>query len=261
MVAAGLRETVIGNAEILPPDADSSYDSNIDVRHLTASEELNAAVQHLFDELNRRLFIPHLKNKQGNLLGEVPECILTVQSTGRCKGFMARAQWSNHRGRYLDQITLVFEKHAHGDTRDVGQTMAHEMVHAVQLHKGKPGKGNYHNRQFSDWMKSIGLQTSQTGKPGGAEIGTGMSDYIISGGPFDRVMNDLTAEGFQIPWEAVRALPSFGIEDDPGETKPKDPSKVKFTCSVCRANAWAKQTARLVCGVPACGLPPMTANI
>ena len=42
-------------------------------------------------------------------------------------------------------------------------TLLHELVHAWQEVHGKPGKGNYHNRQFRDKARSLGLIVNQRG--------------------------------------------------------------------------------------------------
>jgi hypothetical protein len=262
MTSTPLTQTK-GRQEIILPSAGGNenftYDENSDVRTLTPSEQLSAAIHYLYEQLDERLFKPYLRDKHGDLLGGAPDVIITVQSTGRVKGFAAKAIWSDHRGSYLDQITLVFKNHGHGDVKDLASTLAHEAMHAKQFHDGKPGGGNYHNRQFSDWMKSIGLQTSQTGKPGGRDIGVGMSDYIIQGGPFDRVMDELIAEGFSIPWETVDAIRVSAGDGDP--PKPRDLSKVKFTCPQCGQNAWAKRSAKLLCGISACAAAPMITQV
>ncbi|GAB5480220.1 MAG: hypothetical protein Marn2KO_36870 [Marinobacter nauticus] len=255
---------IVEHSDVLPTETDSPYEEYADIRPLTPSEQSYAALHYLSEQLDQRLLVPYLRDEQGNSLGAAPECIITIQSSGRCKGFMARAVWSDPHGRFLDQITLVFEQHGQGDLLDLASTLAHEKIHAVQQQKGSPGQGNYHNRQFSNWMKSIGLQTSKTGKPGGAEIGTGMSDYPIPGGPFERVMNEILEQGFRFPFEAARALSdpadpdegADGVADD-ADMGPKDPSKVKFTCPSCGLKARAKHSALLHCGGHACGLARM----
>lgn len=236
---------------------DSPYVENLH-RPLTPTQQINAALHDLFDKLNERLFVPYLIDKDGNRLGPVPPCILTIQSFGRCKGFAAKAVWSDDHNTLLDQITIVFRAHRRGDVKDLAQTTAHEMMHSKQFRDGETGVKNYHNRQFADWMKSIGLQTSKTGEPGGAEIGTGMSDYVIEGGPFDRVMDEIIAEGFGFPWEAVDFQlqvdePDSGdIPGQPEPPKPKDKSKSKFTCPNCQQIARANYTAKLACLQPGC---------
>jgi len=72
--------------------------------------------------------------------------------------------------------------------------MAHEMCHLWQHHLGKPSKRTYHNKEWGNKMKSIGLYPSNTGKEGGKEYGQQMMDYIIDGGIFVECINKLIKE-------------------------------------------------------------------
>lgn len=45
-------------------------------------------------------------------------------------------------------------------------TLLHELLHAWQQAHGKPGKNNYHNRQFRDKAKSLGLLIDKRGVTG-----------------------------------------------------------------------------------------------
>jgi len=105
-------------------------------------------------------------------------------------------------------------------------------------------------------MKAIGLCPSSTGKAGGEETGDCMSHYIVPGGPFEVAAQELLMSGFAITWtekppEATEA-PIEGAEgpEGPGQElkKPKSGKRVKYTCPVCRLNAWARHRIQLVCG-------------
>lgn len=241
-----------------------SYEENLDARPFSPTEALNVSLHRLFDYLNENLFGPHLKNKAGNRIGTVQDCIITVQSKGRAEGFTKRTVWSNHTGRYLDEIGISLNAHSHGDILGIAQTMAHEMCHAVQNERGQSGKYNYHNAQFRDWMRNIGLQTSQTGMPGGKETGVGMSDYPIQDGPFELTVSRLVRSGFSIPLEVVDSIRNPQLADPEGEcgsnSKSKDQSKIKFSCSAFGQNAWTKSTAILACTVSGCASVPMLSS-
>jgi hypothetical protein len=58
------------------------------------------------------------------------------------------------------------------------------MVHLWQYHVGSPSRSGYHNREWADMMKRLGLPPSDTGKPGGRETGQRVTHYIIPDGPF-----------------------------------------------------------------------------
>jgi hypothetical protein len=76
-------------------------------------------------------------------------------------------------------------------------------------------------------MKSIGLQPSSTGMPGGKETGQHMSDYIIAGDAFEQSYDRLAATKWKLNLESAHR---------PGEQKGPS-SKTKFTCSSCGQNA------------------------
>ncbi|MEM8773157.1 MAG: SprT-like domain-containing protein [Pseudomonadota bacterium] len=232
----------------------STYEKTPEFRP-TINIQFHATLEFLFHQINDRLFEPYLADKAGKKLGRAPACILCAEyKRTRYLGFAARAAWSERHGRRLDQITIVFDHGEDHDVRAIAQTLAHEMVHATEFRDGTIGRNNYHGAGFRDRMRSIGLQTSKTGKPGGAELGTGMSDYVIEGGPFEKVIEQIIAEGFAFPVAVAEPKPLAGGMEGGGEppVKPKDPSKAKFFCPSCGQIARAKKTARLKCGRPSC---------
>lgn len=253
-----LKETQ--TSVIAPISKVSSYGETSLISNFTPTEELTNAVQRLAETINAYVIAQNLKDKEGNFLGTAPDCIFTLSVSGRFRGFYAKSKWSNHQGFYLDQIMLNLGAFKHGDIKDIGQTICHELLHAKQYHDGKPGRGNYHNRQFSNWMKSCGLQTSQTGKPGGRDIGVGMTQYIISGGAFEGTMDRLIAEGFTLPWEAIDSMGNghtTAVAVSPAN-KPKDPSKTRFNCPKCQGSRiWGKPSTKVACLQPACHKEPL----
>jgi hypothetical protein len=69
----------------------------------------------------------------------------------------------------------------------------HEMVHHWQAHRGDPRRGRYHNHEWADRMEARGLMPSHTGEPGGRRVGQRVTHYIIAGGRFEQVCDDLLA--------------------------------------------------------------------
>jgi len=111
-------------------------------------------------------------------------------------------------------------------------------VHQLQQEHGTPPKNVYHNKQWAAMMKQIGLYPSDTGTHGGAETGRYVSHYIINGGLFDSVFAEFAKK---------HDMSLFG--DMPVAVKLKGKtSKFKFVCPECDQNAWAKITAKLICG-------------
>lgn len=51
------------------------------------------------------------------------------------------------------------------------------------------------------------------------------------------------------PWEeAAAAFTEAEGMGSPAESKPRPPSKLKYSCPKCHANAWGKPALKLICG-------------
>ncbi len=71
---------------------------------------------------------------------------------------------------------------------DVLSTLVHEMTHLEQQHFGSPGRRGYHNKAWGILMRNIGLEPTNTGEPGGKDVGQQMTHFIIPDGPFDEAV-------------------------------------------------------------------------
>jgi hypothetical protein len=117
-------------------------------------------------------------------------------------------------------------------------TLVHEMAHVWQETYGEPSRRGYHNRQWAEKMREVGLQPTSTGEPGGKETGQSMTHYILPDGSYTKTYAKLALSGFQLHWQSLPAVGSA-----------KKSSKRKFSCPDCGQNAWAKPGASLICGV------------
>lgn len=136
-----------------------------------------------------------------------------------------------------------------GDTETkILSTLVHEMVHLWQKCFGDPAKArNWHNQEWADKMRQVGLQASQTGRPGGKATGRPMTHYIIEGGAFDIKCADFMAKtGFLINWKTIPKVT-------------KSHRKTTYTCPECGLRAWAsKPDTFLICG--ACNITLKESN-
>ena len=101
--------------------------------------------------------------------------------------------------------------------------------------------------QSPEWaakMHAIGLHPSDTGRPGGKEIGQSCSHYIIEAGPYARAFAELAAQ----PDFSALYVELWDDADARKKRKAKSASKTRYTCPSCELNAWAKPGVRLVCG-------------
>lgn len=106
------------------------------------------------------------------------------------------------------------------DETYVLSTLVHEMIHEWEHEYGKPGKDGYHNREWGESMKAIGLMPSATGEPGGKQTGRRVSHYIMEGGLFEKAAAQFIEETeFSIEW--------IVIEKPPKKTTPR---KCTYRC-------------------------------
>jgi DNA-directed RNA polymerase subunit RPC12/RpoP len=99
-------------------------------------------------------------------------------------------------------------------------------------------------------MIAIGLIPSANGQPGGKQTGQRMDHYIDPAGAFAIHTQAMITSGFVLRWQAKRTTRENGDapEGTGDETENNPKNKIKYTCSTCGQNAWAKLSARLICG-------------
>jgi len=144
------------------------------------------ALTTAYDFFNKRLFA-----------GELPSCLITMQRKAKSYGYFAGDRFGSEDGSEItDEIALNPSHFKDRTLEETLSTLAHEMVHLWQHHKGKPSRGCYHNKEWAGKMHAIGLIPSSTGAPGGKETGQQVTHYIEDTGKFQRVFQDLTAKNF-----------------------------------------------------------------
>jgi len=221
-----------------------------------------AAFQVAYDSYNAALFA-----------GQLPQCLITLQRKRGAAGYFWLSQFKARSGdQQTDEIALNPETF-NETTEYILSTLVHEMAHLWQAHFGKPSRSGYHNREWAAKMIAISLIPSDTGQPGGKQTGQNMSDYPDPAGAFAAHTARLIAAGFVISWQATPAARrpakppadtpgvggwELGIEEQHSGPQPLSPNsqlpepnpknKIKYSCSTCGQNAWAKPNARLICG-------------
>jgi hypothetical protein len=176
--------------------------------------------------------------------GQLPSCLIVMQRKNRTYGYFSGDRWNDQAGAITDEIAMNPTHFASRSTAEVLSTLAHEMVHLWQHHFGTPSRSAYHNREWAMKMDTIGLCPSDTGAPGGKRTGQRVSHYTVEGGPYEQVCGELLATGFLISWRD--RVQTDDVE--PGKTPGKNGVRMKYTCSGCGLNAWAKPDAVLLCG-------------
>lgn len=96
---------------------------------------------------------------------EIPEVSLAIDSL-RCTT-LGHFRYGHNgfglKGEIALNIRYLFGQR---EAWEVLGTLLHELLHAWQQAHGKPGKGNYHNREFRDKAKSLGLLIDKRGVTG-----------------------------------------------------------------------------------------------
>ena len=175
--------------------------------------------------------------------GKLPGCLITMQRKASAYGYFAGGRFGSVDGKEVtDEIALNPSHFRSRTTEQSLSTLVHEMAHLQQHHFGKPGRTSYHNKEWAQMMRAVGLIPSDTGAPGGREIGQKVSHYIEEGGPFARACAELVNGGFD-PFYV-----ELWSEGDATKRKKKAASKTRYSCPECGTNAWAKPDVHLVCG-------------
>jgi predicted SprT family Zn-dependent metalloprotease len=181
--------------------------------------------------------------------GTLPNALITFQRRKGTFGYFAGGRFQNEAGHQADEIALNPMHFASRSQVEILGTLVHEMAHQWQRHWGQPGRGRYHNREWAEKMKAIGLQPSDTGVEGGKETGETLGHYIIPGGPFDVAAGKLLGKGFALTWKDAPEVSNPTTGESAAEpATPKSGKRVRYCCPDCDLKAWAKHDVRLLCG-------------
>lgn len=138
--------------------------------------EFHCRFQTLYADFNRELFENRL-----------PPAVITLQRGKGYRGFFAHRRFKTPNGKTIDEIALNPQVFGRISMRILASTLVHEMVHLEQAHFGTPRRGDFHNKEWGELMRRVGLEPSSTGRPGGRTIGVRMTHYIVPGGRFDQM--------------------------------------------------------------------------
>ena len=189
-------------------------------------------LQEAYDHFNKELFEASL-----------PDVFITYQRRANSAGYFSPDRFAGRVGKFGKHELALNPDGFIGQTDEqIVQTLVHEMAHAWQQHCGKPSARGYHNREWANKMKAVGLQPSSTGMVGGKETGQRISDYIIPNGPFAQAYVKLAATGWSMNLQSAHRPGPKGAVN----------SKTKFTCPGCGWNVWGKPDTRVIC--EPCGL-------
>jgi SprT-like family len=153
------------------------------------------AFQEAYDFFNAELFA-----------GSLPHVLVTLQRNAKARGYFSPDRFTARTEKAAAHELAMNPDSFTGRTdAEILSTLAHEMAHVWQQSHGTPPRRCYHDRQWAEKMKEIGLQASDTGHVGGKETGQSVSHYIIPGGLYAKSYAKLQAKGLQLHWQSAPA--------------------------------------------------------
>jgi ribosomal protein S27E len=183
--------------------------------------------------------------------GALPDTFITLRARANSFGYFSPDRFVSRDGLVRKgEIALNPDAFPERTDKLICSTLAHDMVHALQHVRGSAPKSHYHNAEWAQMMRSIGLQPTSTGLVGGRETGQHMSHLIVPGGPFELSFHRLETAGWRLNLQSASA---HSPKDGPKK------NKVKVTCPECGQNAWGKPDLAVTCSH--CGTPMPSAEL
>lgn len=176
-----------------------------------------------FDIFNRELFA-----------GELPPVMLQVKNKPGSHGYYQPERWEDEEGKKLDVIALNSKDAIARDLVETMSTLVHEMCHAYVcrvLNDGEATGG--HGVEWRRKMIELGLPPIQVG-PTWRQA----THSIAADGRYLETFTRYEDELKKLPWQELVNAANKGRGVD----------RVKFHCSRCGSNAWARPAALLLCG-------------
>lgn len=218
------------------------------LKDATPTEEIYATFDRAYSFFNETLFG-----------GTLPDCMITMQREKRAYGYFWHRSWiSVETGKLVSEIAVNPNHFSVRTDKQTMSTLVHEMCHLQQSVFGKPSRNGYHNKEWAQMMKDVGLLPTDTGEKGGKETGQKVTHMIEKGGRYDKAYDRLMAKGLAIPYAARNPdteaeARGENVDGEEGESrkavaKKKRASKTKYSCPSCDLNAWAKPDVKIVCG-------------
>lgn len=222
--------------------------------------EQNSTYVDLFDYLNKGAFNGELKRAM----------LVFSRNTRSLGGYFSPDKWENENGERAHEIGVNANVIAENDAVEITQIILHEMVHMWQWDHGTRPRMGYHDKQFAEKCREVGLEPVA---PDGRDVGQKISTSVIDGGLAEKLIIEMPAN-LIFTWATAQLDLTDGDGDGGGgdgsgdgsggdgdgdgkgddgkggdkPSKPRSGVRAKYTCPVCGLNAWAKAGAKLICG-------------
>ena len=140
------------------------------MQYMTPTERIFNSLQYAADFFNRELF-----NNQ------LPDVVLTIDSSKTALGSYSDSRWSDESGEFISQIALNSGPFASAPLISTLSVLVHEQVHQLQYLIGSPSRRGYHNKEWGQLMRDIGLEPDNFK---GGDVGEKVGHTIVEDGPF-----------------------------------------------------------------------------
>lgn len=188
---------------------------------------------------------------------QLPECILNFSRKRNTQGFLAPYHWRKRDSNDHDTHELFLTSATLSRTPiEMYSSLVHDMVHLWQLVFGHPSRNGYHNREWAEKMKEVGLMPSDTGEPRGKETGQQMAHYIIEGGQYERAFQAIP-QNLILPFISIEGDlmngENGGIQTENEHTKkrlklrPLSQKKTSYECPKCQVKVWGRPNLHIRC--------------
>lgn len=200
--------------------------------------------------INRKIYMDALQAAYAHFNkalwnGDLPEVVITLQPKARSQGHFGNLRW-HEGGKGFGEININPTLIAANGEREVLSTLVHEMAHTWQDAFGWPSRNGYHNKQWVEEMRRIGLNPVSLDSKNGT--GQRVSHEIAAGGAFDQAYQKLVARKSWSPL-TINRIDDSEIKGGgkSGGGKPKSGSRVKYNCGNCGASVWGKAGLIIAC--------------
>jgi hypothetical protein len=182
-------------------------------------------MQNAYHYFNRTLFD-----------GKLTTCMISFSRRAKSNAWYCPAVWHNAK-RSAAEISINPDQMIR-PLIETFSSLVHEMVHHWQYMKGTAPRRGYHDREWAEKMRQVGLHPVSTDGEE-KEVGQQMTHVIVPGGPFELAF---VAQGasLHLPYLPV------SLEKKAKEKKAKE-NKVKYTCKTCNCNVWGKPGLLIGC--------------
>lgn len=220
---------------------------------------LNAIAEHF----NQRLYARAL-----------PSPLFTFKRSMGTLAYFTTNKWQQTNGLPVGEIVLNPALFGEYSWVSLMKAIAQQQCHMWQHLYGEPSRPGYHNTQWAEKMKEIGLMPTATGKPGGRATGQRIFLYIVPDGKFIRACVELIDGPLRLPISAkwhlsttqddnelpinlpvktrnhlMKTVGRWSDDDlliEQEELKAKK-QKLKYICPTCNVSVWGKSGLNLLC--------------